>query len=212
MNKNIISFLILFALIFSSVTINAQKSTKAAALKKLSVNTTDSKVNWIGKKPAGEHTGYVKFSGGEIVLNKNEITGGFFIIDLKSITDLDLKDEGMNSKLVGHLKSADFFDVEKYPTAKFVITKVIKHPGLAAGVATATHKIEGDLTMKGITKKVRFDTSINILNGKLMATTSLFTINRTDWNVNYQSKSIFAELKDQFIYDDLTLSIELISN
>jgi polyisoprenoid-binding protein YceI len=109
------------------------------------------------------------------------------------------------------LKSADFFDVAKYPSAKFVITKVSRVAGTNAGALKATHRIEGNLTMKGITKKVSFDASINLLNGKLVASTPSFTIDRTLWGVNYQSKSIFSELKDQFIYDDMTLSIELVS-
>jgi polyisoprenoid-binding protein YceI len=71
--------------------------------------------------------------------------------------------------------------------------------------------VDGDLTIKGITKKVSFDASINLLNGKFAANTLPFTINRTEWGVNYQSKSIVAGLKDQFIYDDITLEIELVS-
>jgi polyisoprenoid-binding protein YceI len=71
--------------------------------------------------------------------------------------------------------------------------------------------VDGDLTMKGITKKVSFDASINLLNGKFTASTPEFMINRTEWNVNFQSKSVIAGLKDQFIYDDITLSIELVS-
>jgi polyisoprenoid-binding protein YceI len=207
MNRKAIFYLIAAALIFSIPSANAQSS----AARKLPVNTAESKVNWIGKKVGGEHNGYVKLSAGEITIDKNEITGGTFTIDLNSIVVLDLKDEGMNGKLVGHLKSADFFDAANYPTAKFVITKVSKAKAPAAGAAKATHTLEGDLTIKGITKKISFDASINLLNGKITASTSPFTLNRTHWGVNYQSKSIFAELKDQFIYDDMTLSIELVS-
>lgn len=211
MNKQLISSLIASAVLLVSVSQHVMQAQNSTLQKKLAVNTVESKVNWTGKKPTGEHTGIVKLSGGELVLDKNEITGGSFVIDLNSIVDVDLKDEGMNGKLVGHLKSADFFDVQKYPTAKFVITKISKLSGATAASANATHKIEGDLTMKDITKKVNFDASINLLNGKLTAKTVPFIINRTLWGVNYQSKSIFAELKDQFIYDDITLSIELVS-
>lgn len=207
MNTKSLILIITSILIFPDLSLQAQ----SASSRRLTINTSDSKVNWIGKKPTGEHNGHVKLSGGEIILDKNEITGGSFTIDLNTIVNLDLKDESMNGKLVGHLKSADFFDVAKYPTAKFVITKVTKVPGTAAGAAKATHRVEGNLTMKGITKKIGFDASINLLNGKLVASTAPFTLDRTQWGVNYQSKSIFAELKDQFIYDDMTLSIELVS-
>lgn len=208
MNRKSIILIIASVIAYSGLSLQAQ----TASGKKLTVNTTDSKVSWLGKKPTGEHTGYVKLTGGEVIIDKNELTGGSFTIDFNSIVNLDLKDEGMNNRLVGHLKSADFFDVAKYPTGRFAITKVTKVSGPAAGAAKATHRIEGDLTMKGITKKISFDASINLLNGKLVASTPTFTIDRTQWGVNYQSKSIFAELKDQFIYDDMTLSVELVSN
>jgi polyisoprenoid-binding protein YceI len=211
MNKNRIIYVTVSVLLAFSFALNAQQSQKQTSSSKLGINTAESKVNWLGKKPTGEHTGYVKLSDGEILLDKNEIKGGSFVIDFNTITNTDLKDEGMNARLVGHLKSADFFDVAKYPTAKFAITRITKLSGTAAGAAKATHNIEGDLTIKGITKKISFDASINLLNGKLTASTSAFTIDRTQWGVNYQSKSVFAELKDQFIYDDMTLSIELVS-
>ncbi len=211
MNKNRIIYVTVSVLLVFSFALNAQQSQKQTSSSKLGINTAESKVNWLGKKPTGEHTGYVKLSDGEILLDKNEIKGGSFVIDFNTITNTDLKDEGMNARLVGHLKSADFFDVAKYPTAKFAITRITKLSGTAAGAAKATHNIEGDLTIKGITKKISFDASINLLNGKLTASTSAFTIDRTQWGVNYQSKSVFAELKDQFIYDDMTLSIELVS-
>ena len=105
-------------LLLVSVTLNAQQSSK--------VNLSESKINWSGKKPAGEHKGYVKLSDGVLKVNKSEIKGGSFTIDMNSITNTDLTDEESNKKLVTHLKSADFFDVQKFPTAKFVITKVTK--------------------------------------------------------------------------------------
>jgi polyisoprenoid-binding protein YceI len=211
MNRKQISIWTASFLLISSVSFGALQAKEQVSPTKLVINSTDSKVNWIGKKPGGEHAGFVKLSQGEILIENNEIKGGSFVIDLNTITNTDLKDEGMNARLVGHLKSADFFDVAKYATAKFVITKIAKAPGTAAGDAKATHNIEGDLTIKGITKKIRFDASINVLNGKVTASTMPFTIDRTLWGVNYQSKSVFAELKDQFIYDDITLSIDLVT-
>jgi polyisoprenoid-binding protein YceI len=180
MNRKSIILIIASVIIYSGLSLQAQ----TASAKKLAINTTDSKVSWLGKKPTGEHNGYVKLTGGEVIVDKNELTGGSFTIDFNSIVNLDLKDEGMNNRLVGHLKSADFFDVAKYPTARFAITKVTKVSGPAAGAAKATHRIEGDLTMKGITKKISFDASINLLNGKLVASTLTFTIERTQWSVN----------------------------
>jgi polyisoprenoid-binding protein YceI len=208
MNKQKIKILAGSAIIIFSLSLNSLQAQKT---KYLAVNTSESKVNWTGNKPGGEHTGYVKLSEGEIVVQKNEVVGGSFIIDLNTIINVDLKNEGMNSRLVGHLKSPDFFDVAQYPVARFDMTKVSRISGAKEGEAKATHRIEGNLTMKGITKKVEFNASINLLNGKLVANTEQFIINRTLWGVNYESKSIFAELKDKFIKDDIGLSIELVT-
>lgn len=205
MNKQVVSAMITLIFLISHSLLQAQEPQK-----RIKLNTEESKVNWMGKKPTGEHKGYVKLSSGELIFEGNEVKGGSFVMDMNSITDLDLQDEATRNKLVNHLKSADFFDVQKFPTSKFVITSVEKQKNTETSPKT-THRIEGDLTVKGVTKKISFDASINLLNGKFTASTPPFTINRTEWGVNYQSKSIFSGLVDQFIYDDITLSIDLVS-
>ena len=205
-------WIVMAGLIITAIATNAQEAKKPASNNKFVISLSDSKVNWTGKKPGGSHEGFVSLASGELKVDKNEIKGGSFVIDLGSIVNTDLKDADMNDKLVGHLKSADFFDVQKFPTARFEITKVTKLNGnAAAGAPKSTHNIEGNLTIKGVTKKVSFDASINMLNGKLTASSLPFTIDRTQWGVNYQSKSIFAELKDQFIYDEITLAVDLLT-
>ena len=176
------------------------------------IDKDQSKINWTGKKPIREHHGYVKISEGELKTKNNEVVGGSFVIDMSSITNTDLENDASNKKLVTHLKSSDFFDVPEYPTAKFVITSVNRIDNGARKERKATHRIEGNLTMKGVTKKIGFDASINILNDKLVANTPPFEIDRTKWGVNYQSGSIFSGLVDELINDDITLSVELVSD
>ena len=202
-------FMVVSTLLMPGSMVTAQKSDRPSSPKKLSVNVDDTKVNWTGKKPGQEHTGYVKLRSGEFTLTNNEITGGSFIIDLRSITDVDISDEGMNKKLVSDLKSQHFFDVARYPTAKFVITRITRLPVNVNENPKATHQIEGDLSMKGITKKISFEASINMLKGKLTVNTPPFSLDRTQWGINYQSKSVVADLKDRFIQDDIILSIDL---
>jgi polyisoprenoid-binding protein YceI len=209
MNKQWTTNMIAFLIVLSGMPLHAQQKHHEKTSGKLVVNTADSKVNWIGKKPLGEHTGYVRLTSGTLNVEKGVLKGGSFVIDLNSIVDLDLTDETWNAKLIGHLKSADFFDVQKYPTSRFVITKATRLSDAATGAA---YSIEGNLTIKDITKKISFQAQIKLDKGKFTATAAPFTINRTDWGVNYQSKSVIAGLKDQFIYDDITLSIELSAN
>lgn len=173
----------------------------------------ESTVAWIGTKPTGQHNGTVKLSDGELKINDGQIVGGSFKFDLNSIVVLDIKDAEMNGKLLGHLISADFLEVETYPTAEFEIVKVEAKQGVAqaeTGVAP-THTISGNLTMKGITRAISFDARVDISAEKISAQSVRFLIDRTNWGVNYGSNKIFDNLKDNFIHDDIALTINLLA-
>ncbi len=171
----------------------------------MNVDVAASKVEWTGAKPTGQHNGTIAISEGSLMLTDGNIVGGKFTIDMNSIVDLDLTSAEDNGKLVGHLKSPDFFDSEKYPTAVFVITSV----EVLSGNADATHKITGNLTMKDATKSVTFPAKVSLEGNTLTATTPDFVIDRTQWNVQYGSKTIFDNLKDKFINDEIGLKISL---
>lgn len=133
-------------------TSDAAAATEAATV--YAVNTTSSVINWVGKKSfiPDQHNGTIKLSSGKLALENGKLVAGEFEIDMNSIVDEDLKKEDMNAKLVGHLKSDDFFAVETYPTAKFEITNV----EVLEGNPSATHNITGNLTMRGTTKEITF--------------------------------------------------------
>lgn len=175
------------------------------------VNSATSKVMWEGTKPTGAHNGTVDVSQGTVSVKDGKVTGGKFKLDMNTITVLDLEGDG-KTDLEGHLKglgegdSADhFFNVNKYPTATFEITKVT---GLS-GNAEANSLVYGNLTMKDVTKQVSFKANIKADANGVTVETPQFTIDRTQWNIKYGSKSIFPDLKDKFINDDLGLKIVL---
>lgn len=170
----------------------------------VSVNTEESFLVWKGYKVTGSHYGKVMIKNGELDFDEaGMLSGGGFDIDMASITCEDLEGE-WNKKLVGHLKSDDFFGVEKYPTAKFVIKNVISRgkPG--------EYKVVGDLTIKETTKEIKFNTVIQEEGGKRIANADL-TIDRSDFNVRYGSGSFFDNLGDKTIYDEFELSINLVA-
>jgi polyisoprenoid-binding protein YceI len=171
----------------------------------LTVDVANSKVEWTGAKPTGQHNGTINVSEGNLMLTDGNIVGGKFTIDKNSIVVLDLTNAEDNGKLVGHLKSPDFFDVAKYPTAVFEISSV----EAINGNAEATHNITGNLTMKEITKSVTFPANVVIEGDKLMATSPEFIIDRSQWNVQYGSRTFFNDLKDKFINDEIALKITL---
>lgn len=170
-----------------------------------------SKIYWKGtKKPNGEHYGYLKIQKGEYLTDGEKLLGGSFIIDMTSIVDVDIEDAEKNANLVKHLKSQDFFAVDSFPTAKFEITNVaILSKELKKGdLKEFTHYITGDLSIKGITNSIEFPAKVWFVNDNIYVNTLEFKIDRTLWNVNFKSKKIFDQLKDNFIDDEISLKID----
>lgn len=169
------------------------------------VDVTKSNIKWIGTKPTGRHDGTFPVKEGSIMVADNNITGGSFIIDAANLKVLD-KGEG-NPKLEGHLKSGDFFDVTKYPEAKFEITSV------SAGVPAdstivmkdATHMITGNLTMKEVTKSITFPAKI-AMNDMGLTAHAEFNIDRTQWGIVYGNDK---SLGDKFIRPEVNITVHL---
>ncbi len=157
---------------------------------------TSSSIVWKGYKVSGSHTGTLGLKSGSLTFDGDALTGGEFVIDMASLACTDLTGD-YAAKLDGHLKSDDFFGVEKFPTSALTITDV-KSTGKNSYAVTA------DLTIKGITKPVTFDASIY---GK-KATANL-KIDRTLYDVRYGSGSFFEGLQDNLIYDEFDLVIDL---
>lgn len=171
------------------------------------VDTAASEVTWVGKKAVikSEHTGTIKVKSGEVTFKKDQIEKATFEIDMASLENVDLKGNPKQADLVGHLKSPDFFDVAKFPTAKFVLKKAVK-----AKTATAdyTHDVTGDLTLKGETHEITFPAKITTTDKDAQAVANL-KIDRTVWNVRYASDKFFQGLGDKVIANDIDLKLNL---
>lgn len=174
--------------------------------KTLVVDSLQSSVHWTGFKVGGSHHGTLAIKSGEVVVKDSTLVSGSFVIDMTKIVNLDLTDKSMNDMLVNHLKSADFFDVEKYPAGKFEITSSKNFYRNDSLFTT----ISGNLTLKDVEKNITFDASIIRDGETLIAKTVPFSINRTQWGVNYGSKSIFADLKDKIINDEMEVQITIV--
>lgn len=160
------------------------------------VNLEESTIEWQGFKPTGSHKGTINIVSGTFTTNDGKLQSGTFVIDMSSI-----KESEDNAKLEGHLKSADFFDIEKFPTAGFEITGLVSKDG--------NTMLSGNLTIKGITNNVTFAVTVTNEADELMVSSEVFTIDRSKWNVRYGSKSFFDDLKDKFINDDIELKISI---
>lgn len=168
------------------------------------IDPSGSQVEWIGYKPTGQHNGTLNVKSGSLYLKEGIPVGGEFLIDMQSIKVLDLEDPEWNGKLTGHLKSPDFFDVDNHSESKFVISQIVKNQA-----ATPAYLLTGNLTIKNITKSVTFGVDIKLEGDNITGNAPKFTIDRTNFDIQYKSKKFFEDLKDDFINDEFTLSIAL---
>lgn len=159
-----------------------------------------SMIMWRANKVVGGHEGTINVSEGVAKLEGDQLVGGNFVFDINTINPTDIPaDDENHGKLTGHLKNADFFDVEKHDTATFEITNV------------EGNNISGNLTMKGITKNVTFPANISVNGDELNITSDKFTIDRTEWGIEYNSGKVMdaAKLGDYLIKDDVVLQVKV---
>lgn len=181
----------------STVFAGTLKSEKTA----FEIDTKASKVVWNAKKVTGEHTGNVLLNNGKVWVEKNAVVGANINIDMNSISCTDLTDAEWNKKLVGHLKSDDFFSVEKHPSSTFEISSVKK-------AANGDYTVNGKLTIKGITNEISFPAKVNLANGTVKANGTA-KLDRTKWDIRYGSGKFFEGLGDKMIYDEFEITFEL---
>jgi len=159
------------------------------------VDLAKSEFKWTGKKITGDaHYGLVPLKSGSLVVEKDVIKGGEFVIDLAALSVGDLTGE-YKGKLEGHLKSGDFFNVEKFPTATLKVKSV------------KGDKVTADLTIKGKTNPVTFDVKKDgtSYSGKLV-------FDRTKFDMIYNSGNFFKDLGDKVINNDVTLEFKVVQN
>jgi len=167
------------------------------AQQKLTADAGKSKMEWLGEKVTGKHEGAINLQSGWLSWKENKIQSGEFIIDMTSITSFENLE-----KLIGHLKSDDFFGVEKFPTAKLVITE-------SGSFEKGTAVVKGNLTIKGITNPVEFKASYQKKDDGNWFFANI-VVDRTKYNVRYGSGSFFDNLGDKTIYDEFKLKVSLV--
>lgn len=169
----------------------------ASAQVKLTADTQKTTLNWLGEKVLGQHTGTINLKDGWLNFNNNKIESGEFNIDMTS-----LKESESNQMLEKHLKSDDFFGVEKFPLATLALTG---SDSFEKGSAT----VRGTLTIKGITNPVEFKALLQKKDEGTWFFANL-VIDRTKYNIRYGSGSFFDNLGDKAIYDEFKVKVNLL--
>ena len=185
------SFIFLAALAMSLFSFNLAK------VKVAKVDIETSTVEWSASKVTGKHSGTIKIKEGDLTFTDGALSGGTFTMDMTSLKATDIQGK-MAGKLEGHLKSPDFFGVEEFPTSTLVIKNVYSRGTMGE------YKVVGDITIKGMTKEVKFNTVL-----KEGVATATINLDRTDYNVKYGSGSFFSNLGDKTIHDEFVLDVSL---
>jgi len=167
------------------------------------VDIHKSTVKWKGSKITEGHEGFIQIQKGVLMIEHGTLVGGQISFNMKTITNSDIESEKYKAMLEGHLKSDDFFDVDKYPLSTISITKATKTEG-------NNYSIVADLSIKGITHSITFDAEVDIRKIAFFAKAKI-KIDRTKWDIVYNSGNFFKDLGDKLILDEIEFDIYLLS-
>lgn len=171
------------------------------------VDAAASTFKWHATKVTGEHSGVAKFAKGSVVTSGNTLKSAEIMVDMNTIDATDLTGE-YHDKLVGHLKSEDFFSVAKFGTATIKVKSATAIKGTAKDANNYT--IVADLTIKGITKEVSFPALV-VVNAKEVIVNADLMVNRANYDIKYGSSSFFEGLGDKAISDDFNVKVRVVA-
>ncbi|WP_447951227.1 YceI family protein [Chryseobacterium koreense] len=210
---SIISFFVLGFLVISCgkekpIVVDSSEITTIKDGTVFQVDTLNSKIEWKGykifKSDNFSHFGTIKFESGDVTMQNGEIVGGKFVADMGTLENVDMKsDLEQKTKLESHLKSTDFFAVEKFPTASYEITKVTRNE---SGDYNTT--LDGNLTIKGISKPAKFNANISMKDGEVSIATEPTDIKREDFGVKFQIPVANGVIKDEVNLQILIKALE----
>ena len=163
---------------------------------KYTADTQQTKLQWLGEKVTGQHTGTILLKSGWLSWKDNKIVSGEFNIDMSS-----LKDSESNERLEGHLKSDDFFGVEKYPEVKLIING-------SSAFDKGTGVVTGTLTIKGVTNPIEFKAALQKKDEGLWFFANII-VDRTKYNIRYGSGTFIDNLGDKTIFDEFKLKVSV---
>jgi polyisoprenoid-binding protein YceI len=169
---------------------------------KYTADVTKSKLVWKAEKVTGGHDGHVSLKSGNVFMDHGKIAKASFVVDMNTITNDDIKSEKYSNKLVGHLKSEDFFNVKKHPEVSFDMIK-------ATAVGNGKFDVFGNITIKGIQGVISFPMMLKESKSELEVS-GTFSFDRTKFDIKYDSGSFFENLGDRAIKDDVVIDFNIV--
>ncbi|MGL1889295.1 MAG: YceI family protein [Reichenbachiella sp.] len=200
--KNLLIVAVFIGLVSGCGKKGTEESARAEAVESAvaGMNVAKADVVWTAYKITGDqHTGTIAVLNNDLKFEAGVLKSGSVTVNMTTLENTDLEGE-WHDKLVGHLKSADFFAVDSFPTSTLVIKEVVEIEGKYA--------VTGDLTIKGISSPLQFDLAVNTVEGKTVLSSN-FNVDRTTYEIKYGSAKFFEGLGDKVIKDEFNLDINI---
>lgn len=171
------------------------------------IDVAESVIRWTGRNLFNHHSGTVRLAGGGIVMDEGRLVSGRFVVDMNSIACEDLADQQWNAMLIRHLRDADFFEVDVYPAAEFIVNGAERIPGASEG--TPNYVLKGCLTLRGVSRPLEFPAVIASADGKRLTGQAQVVIDRTDFGSIYGSGRFFRFLGKHVVNDHIHLHLKI---
>ena len=173
------------------------------------VNVAKSRIEWTGRNLLSAHCGTIKLRSGQIEVTDARPVRGGFTLDMDSIENSDIPDSQLRQVLIRHLKSDDFFDVQRFPVAELQISKITPLPDPRSGSPNC--EVAGKLTLRAVTGEILFRAILAPTPDGLLAADAHFDIDRTRWNVLYGSGRFYEKLGKHLVNDDVSLALKVVT-
>jgi rhodanese-related sulfurtransferase len=173
------------------------------------VDQNASLAEWMGRNLYNRHRGTVRLGPGHIAIRDGRLMGGHLTVDMTSLGCTDIPDPGLSAHLIAHLKSNDFFSVEKYPQAEFEITNADHRAGVRPD--EPNYQIKGDFTLRGVTKPIEFGAVLARNGDGAFTAQALMDLDRTLWGANYGSAKFFGRLGQHLVNDEFHLQLKVVT-
>lgn len=173
------------------------------------IDTELSAVEWSGRNINNRHHGRIAVSEGRIVMEKGRPQSGRIVLDMNTLSDLDLQDELWRNMLLKHLKSEDFFDVEHYPEVVFELRGTALLDKATPG--TPNMEIAGVLTIKDTTRSICFPAIVAPQEDGTVKAHAALDLDRTLWNVSYGSGRLYERLGMHLVNDLISVEMFLVA-
>jgi polyisoprenoid-binding protein YceI len=175
----------------------------------LEIDVAESGVEWVGRNLLNKHHGRIALKSGKLRFDQGHLVDGEFTLDMRAIKCQDLEGDPLHDVLVAHLMSHDFFDVDLYPEARFVIVAIERVAGATPGAPNLA--VRGVLTLKNVSRAVEFIATAGLTTEGKAAAQSAFAIDRTQWNVLYGSGKYFRHLGGHLVNDLIEIQIRVVT-